>query len=87
MPSDSEEIATLKLEVARQAKIIDALAKHLGVSQNDLLAMQTGGGPADVIEALRAGNLIEAIKRYRAHTGVGLAEAKAAVDDLHRGLR
>jgi ribosomal protein L7/L12 len=87
MPTDSEEIAALTLEVARQGKIIDALAKHLGVSQNDLLAMQTGAPPSDVIEALNSGNLIEAIKRWRAHTGVGLAEAKAAVEDLQRGLR
>ena len=85
MPND--ELADLRAEVARQGRIIDALAKHLGVSQNDLLNLQTGAPPADVIEALNAGNLIEAIKRWRAHTGVGLAEAKQAVEDLQRGLR
>lgn len=35
--SDSDEIAELKAEVARQGRIIDALAKRMGVSQNDLL--------------------------------------------------
>lgn len=38
------------------------------------------GLPSDVVEALQAGNKIEAIKRLRAQTGMGLAEAKAAVD-------
>ena len=87
MPSDSEEIANLKVEVERQGRIINALAKHLGISQTDLLNLELGGPPADVIDALNSGNLIEAIKRWRAHTGDGLAESKAAVEDLKRGLR
>ena len=33
-------------------------------------------------EALRRGNKIEAIKMYREMTGVGLAEAKQAIDRL-----
>ena len=86
MPSDAEELANLRSEVERQGKIIDALAKHIGVSQNDLLSMQAGGPPSDVIDALNSGNLIEAIKRWRAHTGDGLAEAKAHVEDLQRRL-
>jgi ribosomal protein L7/L12 len=56
------------------------------VSQNDLLTMSQGGPPADVIEALNAGNVIEAIKRWRAHTGDGLAESKAHIEDLQRRL-
>lgn len=36
--------------------------------------------PADVMLALRAGNKIEAIKLLRAKTGLGLKEAKDAVD-------
>ena len=86
MPSDSEQIAILTAEVERQGRILEALAKRLGVSQSDLLNLQTNAPPADVVEALNAGNLIEAIKRWRAHTGVGLAEAKQAVEDLRRGL-
>jgi ribosomal protein L7/L12 len=85
MPND--ELADLRAEVERQGKIIDALAKHLGVSQNDLLRMQTNAPPAEVIDALHAGNLIMAIKLWREHTGVGLAEAKQAVEDIQRGLR
>ncbi|HSB00229.1 MAG TPA: ribosomal protein L7/L12 [Anaerolineales bacterium] len=37
-------------------------------------------------EALRRGNKIEAIKIYRELTGVGLAEAKLAVDALESRL-
>ena len=36
--------------------------------------------PSDVVEALRRGNKIEAIKRLREATGLGLAEAKSVVD-------
>jgi ribosomal protein L7/L12 len=37
-------------------------------------------------EALRRGNKIEAIKIYRELTGVGLAEAKQAVDNFESRL-
>ena len=37
--------------------------------------------PADVIEALTQGNKIEAIKRLRVARGIGLKEAKDAVDN------
>lgn len=36
-------------------------------------------------DLLAAGQKIEAIKRYREATGVGLAEAKEAVEALERG--
>jgi ribosomal protein L7/L12 len=39
----------------------------------------TGLGP-NVLEALQAGNMIEAIRLHREATGHGLAEAKAAVE-------
>lgn len=37
---------------------------------------------AAAMDALRAGNVIEATKRYRQHTSLGLKEAKEAVDVL-----
>jgi len=40
------------------------------------------GMPADVVELARRGDKIEAIKRYREITGVGLREAKDAIDAL-----
>ena len=41
--------------------------------------MESALGP-NVIQALQAGNMIEAIKLHREATGLGLAEAKAAVE-------
>jgi ribosomal protein L7/L12 len=38
-------------------------------------------------EALRRGNKIEAIKIYRELTGVGLAEAKQAIDQAERFVK
>ena len=40
---------------------------------------------AMIRELLASGNKIAAIKRYREETGVGLAEAKAAVESLEAG--
>lgn len=39
-------------------------------------------GDAEVLRLVAAGELIEAIKRYRELTGAGLGEAKAAVERL-----
>jgi hypothetical protein len=41
--------------------------------------------PPEVVDAWRRGDKIEAIKRLRMATGVGLAEAKAALEGLDRG--
>lgn len=41
-----------------------------------------GGYSAEVLALAKSGNKIAAIKRYREETGVGLAEAKSAVDRL-----
>ncbi len=40
--------------------------------------------PADVIDAVRRGNKIDAIKLLREHAGIGLKEAKDAVDAFLR---
>ena len=39
----------------------------------------------EIRELLASGNKIAAVKRYREETGVGLAEAKAAVEALEAG--
>jgi ribosomal protein L7/L12 len=45
---------------------------------------QSSGADVDVLDLLRAGQKIRAIKLYRDKTGVGLAEAKNAVEELAR---
>ncbi|MGZ5038849.1 MAG: ribosomal protein L7/L12 [Usitatibacter sp.] len=44
------------------------------------MQISSGPLPPDVVDALRRGNKIEAIKLLRQATGLGLAEAKARVD-------
>lgn len=41
-----------------------------------------GGVPADVVELVRGGHKLEAIKRYREVTGASLADAKDAIDRI-----
>jgi ribosomal protein L7/L12 len=40
--------------------------------------------PLDIVQALRGGRKIEAIKLYRQSTGVGLKEAKDFVEEVER---
>ena len=87
MPTDSERIDELERQVRRQGELIDVLYKRLGVGQLDAAGMPSSDGAyPDVVDAIRAGNLIQAIKNYREHTRVGLKEAKDAVEALARGL-
>jgi ribosomal protein L7/L12 len=57
---------------------VKRLLSNAGMSWEEAPAA-TGLGP-NVLEALQAGNMIEAIKRHRENTGLGLAEAKAAIE-------
>lgn len=45
-----------------------------------------GRGRGTIEEALAAGRKIEAIKLYRVEHGVGLREAKDAIEELERSL-
>lgn len=86
MSTESEDIAELQRQVKRQGELIDALYRRLGVGQLDAAGIPTDGSYPEVVEALQQGNLIQAIKSYRERTGVGLAEAKNAVEALARTL-
>lgn len=55
---------------------VDLLLKHAGLEEPALPHQ------AEVVALVRAGKKIEAIKVYREATGVGLAEAKRAVEQL-----
>ena len=87
MPTDSERIDELERQVRRQGDLIDILYKRLGIGQLDAAGLPSVDGLyPDVVDALNSGQLIVAIKLYREHTGVGLKEAKDAVEALARGL-
>lgn len=80
-------LATLEREVAELRARLDVAARP----PDRVQAPATGpadGGPlvAEVRALLAAGRKIEAIKRYREATGVGLAEAKDVVDAFEHGI-
>ena len=84
---DESEFAALKAQVARQGELIDVLYKRIGIGQLDAAGIPTADGNyPDVVDAIRAGNTIEAIKRHRAHTNAGLKESKDAVEAMARSL-
>jgi len=69
-PTDSARLARLEAKV-------DLLLREMGLEYDPLTDV-----PEEVIEAVRAGRKIEAIKLYRSATGVGLKDAKDFVDQL-----
>ncbi|MGB3911105.1 MAG: hypothetical protein WBL06_11590 [Pseudolysinimonas sp.] len=85
MASEHEEIAELKAQVAHLTELVEQLYYRSGT------AMPRGGTsldtpPAEIVDALRAGQKITAIKLWRELTGQGLAESKDQMDDLERRL-
>ena len=84
MPSDAEEIANLKVEVARLTTLVETLYKHLGIGQLGATSLEQPD-PA-IVDAIQRGNKIQAIKLWRERTNVGLAEAKDAVEALARSM-
>jgi ribosomal protein L7/L12 len=73
------QVEALQGRVATLEAQMQVLLEHLGV-HND----SPGNTDARLLELVRANQLIEAIKLYREQTGIGLKEAKSAVDDLKR---
>ncbi|HWM32974.1 MAG TPA: hypothetical protein VNR36_01910 [Pseudolysinimonas sp.] len=85
MSTESEEIAQLRGEVQRLGRLVDALYVRLdGIAPDG--TVDIGDPPADVVDALRAGNVILAIKLWRGYTNLGLAEAKNEVEQLQARL-
>lgn len=58
---------------------LDALLKHHGIRFDPYAEV-----PPTVLDALRRGKKIDAIKEYRAATGAGLQEAKDFVEEVQR---
>ena len=77
------------LELARRISELETRVAQLegGGAAGSPPGYPTPGPDSDpqVREAIAGGNLIGAIKRYRELTGLGLAEAKDAVEKLQRG--
>jgi len=83
MPTEAEFLA-LKSRLSELEDKLQFLYRRLNIDY-----MDPNSDPArspQIQEALRRGDKIEAIKIYRELTGVGLAEAKRAVDNLEARL-
>jgi ribosomal protein L7/L12 len=84
MPTlEQEEIALLKGRVSRLEARLEFIYKHLGVT------FVEDTRPTDdpkVIAALKANNLMEAIKFYRMATNASMEEAKSAVEEMRARL-
>jgi ribosomal protein L7/L12 len=65
--------------ISRLDAKLDLLLQHAGVKFDPYKHV-----PSDVTEAVKRGNKIEAIKRYRQSTGVGLKEAKDFIEEVQR---
>jgi ribosomal protein L7/L12 len=76
----------------RLERKVDYLFQQLGLSPDAALGTDTATTPASGVElpssfydALRrGGNIVEAVKIYHDTTGVGLADAKKAVEAIAR---
>jgi ribosomal protein L7/L12 len=77
------EVQQLRSRVNELEDRLKLLYRHLNLEYNSDPSSDPLLNPK-IQDALRKGNLIEAIKLYRELTGVGLAEAKAAVEHLAR---
>jgi len=80
---EQEEIALLKGRVSKLEARLDFLYRHLGVT---FVAETHSGDNPQVIAALQANNMLEAIKLYRMTTNASLEDAKVAIQELRSRL-
>jgi ribosomal protein L7/L12 len=84
MPTlEQQEISLLKGRVNRLEARLEFIYKHLGVTfvEDTRLA-----DDPKVIAALKANNMLDAIKFYRIATNASLEEAKSALDEIRARL-
>lgn len=74
-----QDLMSLRARIAELEDRVNALYQQLGVSSS---VNASGQIDSRIMEALQKNNKIEAIKIYRELTGLGLAEAKAAIDQI-----
>jgi ribosomal protein L7/L12 len=80
---DQQDIALLRRDIHRLQAQMDQLYLHLGLT---FVENTSANDDPQVVAALRSGNVIEAIKLYREKTDLGLAAAKADVDEMRSRL-
>jgi ribosomal protein L7/L12 len=79
MDDELQRLRTLENQVAY-------IYRHLGLDPADAVPAAGGLSP-EVVQLINSGNKIQAIKAHRERTGLGLAEAKDAVEAFERRYR
>lgn len=72
--------------LAEAKAAIDAWRAQAGHHEQAAQAVETAVTDPQIVAAIRKGKIIEAIKLYRAKTGVSLQDAKEAIDTWRRQL-
>jgi ribosomal protein L7/L12 len=80
MDDELQRIRVLENQVAY-------LYRHLGLDPADAVPAPGGVMDPEVVQLINGGNKIRAIKVLRDRTGLGLAEAKDAVEEFERRYR
>jgi len=80
--STDYELNSLRARIVELESRLDFLYKRLGIEYSD----DPNGIDPRIIDLLKRGNKIEAIKIYRELTNTGLAEAKQAVERIEASL-
>lgn len=74
-----------EVRLARVERLLEAIAEHVGLDLSTIAAI--GGPSPEVVEYVRDGQMIQAIAVYREEMGVGLNEAKEAVEEIRRRMQ
>ena len=84
MPTlEQQEISLLKGHISRLEARLEFVYQHLGIT------FVEDTRPTDdpkVVAALKANNLMEAIKLYRMATNAGMDEARSAIEEMRGRL-
>ncbi|MCZ0702954.1 ribosomal protein L7/L12 [Natronobacillus azotifigens] len=76
------EITQLRNEMKRTNNTLDRIAKQIGATEPILESIEE-----ELIDLLKEGKKIKAVKRYREVTGCGLKESKEYIDTLDLSIR
>lgn len=68
-------LGEIKTEIARTNKNLNAVMKKIGIEEAFM---------PEVEKLVNEGKTVEAIKKYRKETGIGLKEAKEYVDSINK---
>ena len=76
--SVDREVLELRIRVAKLERQVAFLLDHLALDYRE----EPNGASPEVIELLRSGKKIQAVKLFRQEMGVGLREAKEFIESL-----